>query len=67
MKAKRNDHFTCESVIDGWCARPRKRFISGAILSFDAVCVDSPVIIMLQKVHKYCKYKHMIELGMKFH
>ena len=25
---------------------------SGAILSFDAVCAGSPVIIMLQKVNK---------------
>ena len=49
MKAKRNDHFTFKSVIDSWDMHSDENINSGAILSFDVVYVDSPVIILLQK------------------
>ena len=32
-----------------WGAHSSNNITSGAILSFDAVCVGSPVIMMLQK------------------
>ena len=46
---KHHGHSTFESVIDnrGMCSD--ENFISGTILSFDEVCVGSPVIVMLQK------------------
>ena len=34
-------------LIDMWGACPDKKIMYGAILSFDAVCMGSPVIIML--------------------
>ena len=55
---KRNVHCTFEAVLDCWGARSDENINSGAILSFDAVCVGSPVIIMLQKkVNKLVKMK----------
>ena len=46
---KRNGHCTFKAVFDSWGARSDENINSDAILSFDAVCVGSPVIIMLQK------------------
>ena len=48
----RNGHFTFKSVIDSWGVSSDENVNSGVILSFDVVCVGSPVIIMLQKVNK---------------
>ena len=39
-------------LIDIWDTYSDKDVKSGAILSFDAVCMGSPVIIMLQKKQK---------------
>ena len=36
-------------IIDSWDTCSVKSINSGTILSFDAVCVDSPIITMLQK------------------
>ena len=52
LKAKRNGHFTFEPVIDDWGICLDENINSGAILSFDAVCMGSPVKIRLQKVNK---------------
>ena len=38
-----------ESVIDSWGIHSDENINSGIILSFNAVCAGSPVIIMLQK------------------
>ena len=46
---KRNGHCTFKAVFDSWGACSDENINSGAILSFDAVCVGLPVIIMLQK------------------
>ena len=46
---KWNGHFTFESVIDSWGARVHdqsKTLPLAPSLSFDVVCVGSPVIIM---------------------
>ena len=40
-------HF--RAVFDSWGVRSNENINSGAILSFDAVCVGSPVIIILTK------------------
>ena len=44
---KCNGHFTFESVIDSWGACSDKNINSGVILSFDVVCVSTPVIIII--------------------
>ena len=38
-----NGHFTFEPVNDSWGVRSVENTTSGAILSFDAICVGSPV------------------------
>ena len=43
-----NGHCTFEVVFDSWGMRSDENIYSGAIRSFDVVCVGSPVI-MLQK------------------
>ena len=46
---KCNGHCTFEVVFDSWGTCSDENINSGAILSFDVVCMGSPVIIMLQK------------------
>ena len=44
---------TFKPVIDNWGVRSDENINSGTILFFDAVCMGSPVIIMLfKKVNK---------------
>ena len=45
--------FTFEPVIDSWGARSDENINFGAILSFDAVSVGSPVIIIKKYINKY--------------
>ena len=54
-----HNHFTFKSIIDSLGVCSNENINSGAILSFDVVCVGSPVIIMLQKKVK-CKYKEKL-------
>ena len=49
---KCNGCCTFEAVIDSWDMCLDKGINSGTILSFDAVCVGSQVIIRLQRVNK---------------
>ena len=44
-----NGHFSFQSVIDSWGIHSDENINSGTVLSYDAVCTGSPVIIMLQK------------------
>ena len=53
---KRNGCCTFEAVIDSLGTHSDENITSGAILSFDVVCMGSPVIIMLKKINK-CKEK----------
>ena len=52
LKVKRNSHFTFELIIDIWGARSVENITSVAVISFDAVCMGSPVIIMLTNRYK---------------
>ena len=46
LKVKRNSHFTFESALDSWGTCSDENINSGTILSFDVICMGSPVIIM---------------------
>ena len=48
-------------------ARSDETINSGAIISFDAVCVGSPFIIMLQKIKKQVKGKFEILSSIRDH
>ena len=62
MKVKHSGHFTVKSAIDSWdmCSDKKKY---GAILSFDVICVGSPVIKMLGILSSIRNHKNVGKHG----